>query len=144
MSLQNTSRTYSKDVTTLNLLQKTRGTICPCSILTQLSFWSQITFLLFVNIILHFAEFLWILTRQRFPGRHLIDSLYKKIWYLGLDTRSLKVTDQKSCPNNPYSIKRETEGDDWTDENNADSSFSHNHPYQTPFEPSGPSYWPAA
>jgi len=48
------------------------------------------------------SEILWILTRERFPDRYLIKSLLKKIRKLGLDTRRLKKTDQKNCPNNSY------------------------------------------
>ena len=44
------------------------------------------------------SEFLWILTRQQFPDRNLIRRLYHKIQNLGLDTRRLRVTDQKTCP----------------------------------------------
>ena len=45
-----------------------------------------------------FPEILWILTRPRFPSKYLIDHLYKKIRRLGLDTRRLRRTDQKTCP----------------------------------------------
>ena len=109
----------------------------------QLNNKSNYSFLLFA-----FSEFLWILTRQQFPDRHLVDGLYKKIRYLGLDTRRLKVTDQKSCPNPSYSFKREIDGDwnefDETDEKSDESFFNHEHPFQTSFEPNGPSYWPPA
>merc|ERR1711997_1252938 len=44
------------------------------------------------------SEILWILTRPRFPSKYLIDHLYKKIRRLGLDTRRLRRTDQKTCP----------------------------------------------
>merc|ERR1712223_410936 len=44
------------------------------------------------------SEILWILTRKRFPARPLISHLLRKIRGLGLDTRRLKKTDQKTCP----------------------------------------------
>ena len=43
------------------------------------------------------SELLWILTRQRFPGKLLINHLMQKIRKLGLNTSRLKRTDQKTC-----------------------------------------------
>lgn len=44
------------------------------------------------------SEILWILTRQRFPDRNLIQSIKEKIRRSGIDTKRLRRTDQKTCP----------------------------------------------
>jgi hypothetical protein len=102
------------------------------------------------NILL-IPEFLWILTRKQFPDPYLIQNLYKKIRHLGLDTKRLKRTDQKNCPNwaSPYSaLKREEvsariNDDDDPKNNGTISNFlEHEHPFQTLY--GGPSYWPPA
>jgi len=44
------------------------------------------------------SEILWVLTRKQFPGKELIEYIYNKIKYLGLNTRRLRKTVQKGCP----------------------------------------------
>jgi hypothetical protein len=52
-------------------------------------------------------EFLWVLTRNQFPDPALIRRIYSKIRHLGLDTRRLVVTNQKSCPNGYHPTQRQ-------------------------------------
>ena len=60
--------------------------------------------ILFINIIINLflkiliSELLWVLTRKQFPGKELIEYIYNKIKYLGLNTRRLRKTVQKGCP----------------------------------------------
>ena len=47
------------------------------------------------------AEFLYILTREKFPPQSLISSVYDSLESMGLETKPLKVTQQEGCPDFP-------------------------------------------
>ena len=47
------------------------------------------------------AEFLFILTREKFPPQSLISSLYDSLESMGIETKPLKVTQQEGCPDFP-------------------------------------------
>ena len=57
----------------------------------------NVNFTFFITFF-YFLEIMWILTRQQFPSPYLIKNIKKRIRALGLDTRRLRKTNQKSCP----------------------------------------------